>query len=48
MLGRQQIAGVPTAIAELFKNAHDAYADRVEADYFSRIGFLSFATMASG
>jgi hypothetical protein len=34
MLGRQQIAGVPTAIAELFKNAHDAYADRVEADYF--------------
>jgi HSP90 family molecular chaperone len=34
MLGRQQIAGVPTAISELFKNAHDAYADRVEADYF--------------
>jgi len=29
MLGRQQIAGVPTAINELFKNAHDAYADRV-------------------
>lgn len=34
MLGRQQIAGVPTAINELFKNAHDAYADRVEVDYF--------------
>lgn len=34
MLGRQQIAGIPTAIAELFKNAHDAYADRVEVDYF--------------
>lgn len=34
MLGRQQIAGVPTAIHELFKNAHDAYADRVEVDYF--------------
>ena len=34
MLGRQQIAGVPTAISELFKNAHDAYADTVEADFF--------------
>jgi DNA mismatch repair ATPase MutL len=34
MLGRQQIASVPTAINELFKNAHDAYADRVEVDYF--------------
>jgi signal transduction histidine kinase len=34
MLGRQQIAGIPTAISEIFKNAHDAYADHVEADYF--------------
>jgi len=34
MLGRQQIAGIPTAINELFKNAHDAYADRVEVDYY--------------
>lgn len=34
MLGRQQIAGIPTAISELFKNAHDAYADTVEVDYF--------------
>lgn len=34
MLGRQQIAGIPTAIHELFKNAHDAYATRVEVDYF--------------
>ncbi len=33
LLGRQQIAGIPTAISELFKNAHDAYADRVQADY---------------
>ncbi|MBF0629787.1 MAG: ATP-binding protein [Magnetococcales bacterium] len=33
MLGRQQIAGIPTAIHELFKNAHDAYARRVEVDY---------------
>jgi signal transduction histidine kinase len=34
MLGRQQIAGIPTAINELFKNAHDAYADRVEVDFY--------------
>ncbi|MBF0311390.1 MAG: ATP-binding protein [Magnetococcales bacterium] len=34
MLGRQQIAGIPSAINELFKNAHDAYADRVEVDYY--------------
>lgn len=34
MLGRQQIAGIPTAISELFKNAHDAYATRVEADLY--------------
>lgn len=34
MLGRQQIAGAPTAISELFKNAHDAYARRVEVDYY--------------
>lgn len=34
MLGQQQIAGVPTAISELFKNAHDAYATSVEVDYF--------------
>ena len=36
MLGRQQIAGVPTAISELFKNAHDAYAHRVEVDFVRR------------
>lgn len=34
MLGRQQIAGIPTAISELFKNAHDAYADSVEVDFY--------------
>jgi hypothetical protein len=33
LLGRQQIAGIPTAISELFKNAHDAYAKNVEVDY---------------
>lgn len=34
LLGKQQIAGIPTAINELLKNAHDAYADKVEIDYF--------------
>ena len=34
MLERQQIAGIPTAINEFFKNAHDAYADVVEVDYY--------------
>jgi signal transduction histidine kinase len=34
LLGRQQIAGIPTAINELLKNAHDAYADKVDIDYF--------------
>lgn len=34
LLGRQQIAGIPTAINELLKNAHDAYADNVDIDYF--------------
>lgn len=33
MLGRQQIRGIPTAISELFKNAHDAYAAEVRVDY---------------
>ena len=40
MLGRQQIAGIPTAISELFKNAHDAYAERVEVDYYRRGGLF--------
>ena len=40
MLGRQQIAGVPTAISELFKNAHDAYARRVEVDFRRRTGIF--------
>src|SRR3954468_23706113 len=34
MLGRQQVEGAATAISELFKNAHDAYAHRVEVDYY--------------
>jgi signal transduction histidine kinase len=40
MLGRQQIAGSSTAISELFKNAHDAYADHAEGDYFKSDGLL--------
>ena len=40
MLGRQQIANVSTAISELFKNAHDAYADNAEVDYFRSDGLL--------
>jgi signal transduction histidine kinase len=34
LLGRQQIAGIPTAVSELFKNAHDAYATQVEVDFY--------------
>lgn len=34
MLGRQQIAGIPNAVSELFKNAHDAYARHAEIDFF--------------
>ncbi len=38
MLGRQQIATVQNALAELFKNAHDAYAKHVRVDYFEDDG----------
>jgi len=34
MLGRQQIANLPTALSELFKNAHDAYATIAIADFY--------------
>ena len=40
LLGRQQIAGIPTAINELIKNAYDAYADHFEADFLRRQGVL--------
>jgi len=40
MLGRQQIAGIPTAIHELFKNAHDAYAHLVRVDYVHNLDLL--------
>ncbi len=40
LLGRQQIAGIPTAINELIKNAYDAYADHFDASYLRPKGML--------
>ena len=40
MLGRQQMANIPNALHELFKNAHDAYADQVKVDYYRSHGLL--------
>ena len=40
LLGRQQIAGIPTAINELIKNAHDAYADKFDIDFFRKDNLL--------
>lgn len=40
MLGRQQIAGIPTAISEIFKNAYDAYATHVRGDFIPDRGVL--------
>ena len=40
LLGRQQIAGIPTAINELIKNAHDAYADSFDIDYLRNQNLL--------
>ncbi|WP_185290389.1 ATP-binding protein [Chryseobacterium lactis] len=40
LLGRQQIAGIPTAINELIKNAHDAYADNFDIDYLRTSSLL--------
>ncbi len=40
LLGRQQIAGIPTAINELIKNAYDAYADHFDASYLRTKGML--------
>jgi hypothetical protein len=33
-LGRSQIADMPTAILELWKNGYDAYADNVSCDLY--------------
>lgn len=40
MLGRQQIAGIPNAINEIFKNAYDAYAKDVRVDYIENDNIL--------
>ncbi|WP_420617710.1 ATP-binding protein [Candidatus Poriferisocius sp.] len=40
MLGRQQIANLPTALSELFKNSHDAYATKARADFFRPLNLL--------
>ena len=40
MLGRQQIANLPTALSEMFKNAHDAYATVAKAEYFRNADLL--------
>ena len=40
LLGRQQIAGIPTAINELIKNAHDAYADKFDIDFIRKDNLL--------
>lgn len=40
MLGRQQIANLPTALSELFKNSHDAYATRACADFYRKLNLL--------
>lgn len=45
MLGRQQIATVQNAIAELFKNAYDAYAKQVQVDYLRGNGLDENGTL---
>ncbi|WP_223498681.1 ATP-binding protein [Serratia sp. JSRIV001] len=42
-LGREQIADCPTAISELWKNAYDAYASKVELNIFN--GEIPVATL---
>ena len=39
LLGKGQIADLPTAITELWKNGYDAYADTLTAEIF-RKGYL--------
>src|SRR5690606_4563267 len=36
LLGKGQIADLPTAITELWKNGYDAYADNLKADLFKK------------
>lgn len=48
LLGRQQIAGIPTAIQELVKNSYDAYAKQVDIDYFEESNSLVIADDGCG
>ena len=48
MLGRQQIAGIPTAIHELLKNAHDAYANSAVIDYYHHTNTFVLRDNGSG
>lgn len=48
LLGRQQIADVPTALGELFKNAIDAGASSVRLDYWPEFGCFSAADNGLG
>jgi signal transduction histidine kinase len=48
LLGRQQIADVPTAMGELFKNAIDAGASAIRLDYWPEYGCFSAADNGLG
>lgn len=41
MLGRQQMASIPNALHELYKNAYDAYADLARTDYYRQEQILT-------
>lgn len=41
MLGRQQMASIPNALHELYKNAYDAYADLARSDYYRQEKILT-------
>lgn len=48
LLGRQQIAGIPTAIQELVKNSYDALASHVGIEYFEESNSLIIWDDGSG
>ena len=48
ILGRQQIASLPTALSELFKNSHDAYATHARADFFRVSNLLAVTDDGNG
>ena len=43
LLGKGQIADLPTAITELWKNGYDAYADNITADVYLK-GYKNLKT----